>query len=374
MHPSEVEAILSNRDKEHFGTIYMIFSERGEFNEEVWERIMNKYLLRPYFKNDKTGFYKNGINMRCLEQIRYQSIRDYDVDYHLVFCDDVNMIYSINESMIGVFPNDINLNQDLFEHHLVTTDAKQAKFKIKEMLDMGKIVLFQTATNYLKTYKWYNSEDDYMARKHKAILIGYDDQFYYYVDSPETRNMTYFNPHPQNEQVGRICKKEFLEAMRLKCKISYIKINENKLSSIAPIEDIIQEIIKNYQDQSLKVEGEMHTYIGRIALVKVIDALEQNKTTFELLNIPFISELFISRHKRLEENIIKYDQSFCQNDVESVVIILNVIIRKWEVIKNLGIKLCFQQNDNTYVGIIKQLNILLKLEDDLIEIFGHMIK
>ena len=76
---------------------------------------MNEYLIRSYYEYDNT-FYKYGANISCWEQMKYQSIRNYNMDYFLVFCDDINIKFWTDGRNNFISTNDLGYKDKLFTY------------------------------------------------------------------------------------------------------------------------------------------------------------------------------------------------------------------------------------------------------------------
>lgn len=200
---------------------------------------MNHLLSRNYFEYDKM-FYSQNVRLSCWEQMKYQGLRDYDIDFFLTFCNDINSILFIDDNKEwAIWPNDLNYNEKLCTYINVSNDVETAEKSIKEILDSGKAVVFQTAMDYLHTCAWFHENEPYTRFVHYAIIIGYVEDNFFYVDGPTMRNTKCFRPHHQNPAVGYIDRNELLISFKYHCKIGYFHINRRELSTIAGIRQIL---------------------------------------------------------------------------------------------------------------------------------------
>lgn len=88
----------------------------------------DKLLARNYYEYDN-AFYTKKANISCWEQMLYQSLRDYDVDYFLIFCNDINVkLWKIGEKW-NVYQNDLGYNEELSSFVVATTLASEAEKK-----------------------------------------------------------------------------------------------------------------------------------------------------------------------------------------------------------------------------------------------------
>lgn len=199
-------------------------------------------------------------------------------------------------------------------------------------MDNGKIVAFQTVNDYLHTCKWYHENEPYIKKTHYACLVGYDDQYFFYTDSPGMRNPEYFIAHPANPAVGCIPREELCKSFEYHCKIGYFDINEKAFINIANVKEILIGIRGNYKKSCTEY------YIGRAALIKLADLLSSKNDVTGILDDSFSFDLFASRHKRLMFNIRRYQSLLKPNDAENLAKQLNVLVDCWRRIENMVCK------------------------------------
>lgn len=295
-------------------------------------KLMNKYLNRNYYETDD-AFYRKKANIDCWEQMQYQSLRDYNIDYWLVFCNSINIEIQQAKDQLFIKPHNLAYNKNLFEYHLVTTNPRLAGESINSILSMKKFVIFQTAFDFLKTYSWYRTTEPYTRFSHNAMIIGEDEQYYFYVDSPPMRNIKYFIPYHENASVGCIDKQELQHSFQYHCRIGYIEINENFLNHISDILMILKGIKSTYFDNQ-----ENDIKIGRSALLAFKNTLK-NKIALEfLLTDSFVFDLIASRHSILKICIEKYCALIKNLNYNEYIHILDALIFKWRIIEKLSIK------------------------------------
>ncbi len=313
----------------------------------VVERIISVcWLKRKYYENDKGGFYYRKMNLSCPEQMIYQSFRNYnlELDFDLFFLEDINIKMFKKDDSYIIKPNSLNSYTSWYREIIVTEDYKNALEAIDCLLAKGKLVIFQAPVDKLKTYSWYNPQGDATMLKHNAIILGQDSKYYFYLDSPPTRNKKNFQAHPDNSAVGLILKEELLEAFKIKCRIAYIEINSNSAKKLYGINDICCKIIKNYH----KISCGDEYVVGAQAIDVLIMVLEENKKSN--FGDVFISNLICSHLKRLYYCGLKTNY-FDEND--EICQIINEGIKKWEVIENLVIK--WNMTNNSLNHITKNL-------------------
>lgn len=330
---------------------------------------MINYMQRDYFENDVYGFYSNNMNIDCCEQMEYQSLRNYNTDYYLVFCNDTNITYCEKNSNIDIIPNDLKINDNLFDFNVITESYEEVDYSIQEIIKNNKIVIFQTVFDKLKTYVWYHENGEYTKKNHNAIIIGYDNDYYFYVDSPPTRNKNYFESNLYNSSVGKIKKEELILAMKIHCKIGYINIFEEKLLEITSVDRILKKIIESYLGiPNTKQISKYYTVLtGRVALEKLIQSLQNRDSSQRFFADPFDSELICSRHKILEICLKNYKYMFCNEYLQDVLDVLGELINYWKIVNHLIIKQSIKPYSRFNNTIIKYIKIILIYEDKFIE-------
>lgn len=294
--------------------------------------MMEDLIKRKYFEKDN-AFYKNVMNIDCFDQMCYQSLRGYDVDYFLIFCNDINLkFYKEDGKNPSINLNKFGFNNNLFEYKNEKVNWRFAENKINQILNSNHIVIFRTVTDYLKTYSWYRMEGPYTNFYHYSLLLGSDSTYYFYVDSPTTRNKKYFIPHPENPSVGCIYREELLEAFKIYCEIGYINIQSKYFNQIANIRIILDSIRNNFWG------GDYSNCIGKIALRYLAQELRQKDGSDKIIEDTFVFDLICARHKLLKKNIIQYSRNIEKCNIKYMINILDILIKKWYLIKCYAIK------------------------------------
>lgn len=308
---------------------------------------MNKLLLRKFYEYDDT-FYSHKASIDCWEQMKYQSLRDHAVDYFLVFCEDINIkLRSFNGVFWIISPNCLEYNDNLFRYVTVTENALEAEIAIEQIVEMGKVAIFQAAMDCLHSCVWFHEEEPFVKTRHNAIIVGYDEHAFFYVDSPPMRNALFFVPHPDNPAVGCISRSELRHSFGYHCKIGYIDININKLNNIAGITKILNGIKSNFYSADI---NSMH---GKNALLMFCNLLNGDKIISQIYNDIFAFNLITSRHKKLKINIQKYEDHLSRHFVNKADHILITLIEKWTILENLATKVSLTKDIKTQKRMAK---------------------
>lgn len=328
---------------------------------------MNNYLKRQYYEDDLEGFYYNKINIDCWEQMIYQTLRNYRLDYKLFFCQDINPFFWETETEFDVYPNILTYNDHIYTWNLCTTDYSMASNCIEKIINDGNIVIFSTMFDRLKSYIWYHETGEYTRCSHFSIIIGYDKDYFYYVDSPPMRNKLYFHAHPENNTVGLIPREELIDAFRLYCMVGFISVDTKRINSLASTNQILHGICQKYfQKNSCELrnmEG-IKGYVGELAFQKLILALRNNKKSIYFLEDPFVSSLFGFRVKNLKYNLELHNKN--STLLQDILHQLDSLIHAWQKVHMFILKYSLTHNINIYQIIISELENVLQTQKQLI--------
>lgn len=317
---------------------------------------MINLLEQKYYEYDN-AFYKRNANISCSEQMKYQAIRKYNIDYFLLFCDDINVkFFYKNFARIAVKTNHFEYNNKLFTYINVTTDALKAEKSIEEILKEGNVVIFKTAMDYLHTCIWYHEDEPFTRFFHNAIIIGCDNDNFFYVDAPPMRNSQYFKPHPKNAAVGYINRSELIESFRYHCEIGYLKINVDELKHIANIRQILMGIKDNFYTCVM----EEAYVLGEKAIIELSCLLNQDFIVKNLFVDFFPFDLIAARHKILKICLWNYKDELDNKVMDKLYPIISELMNKWYIIKNMVIKMGQKCDINIQrrIGEILAVNIL----------------
>lgn len=295
----------------------------------------NKWLGRSYYESDPS-FYTNGIIISCLDLIRREALREYNVDEYLVFCEDINVIFSSQPDDIYFTMNHLDYKSEVCRYYNVTNNSGEAVNCIQQLLDDGKLVVFQTAMDYLKPNVWYHPNPPYIKTQHWSTLLGYDQQHYFLLEEPRVRSSQHFKAHPSNPSVGLLDKEELHQAFEIYCNVGYMKVN---LEYIPTINQILTEIVQNFYC----VNNQEHSvYIGRQALEILVDMLNNNLdvSVFDIFGLRVLA----SRYDILKINLLQCNSFTKEKDIS--VELLTKLANNWKMIENMRIKHEMSAQDN----------------------------
>lgn len=89
-----------------------------------------------------------------------------------------------------------------------------AEETIKTIIDKGNLVVYRTAMNSLRMFTWYHPDAPYTKIYHSSIILGYDENVYFYIELPQVRNVEYFRENPTNLADGYLKRKYYYKHFR----------------------------------------------------------------------------------------------------------------------------------------------------------------
>lgn len=182
-------------------------------------------------------------------------------------------------------------------------DSVKALSEIENYLSNGKYVLLRTITSRLPFFKRYNKnyqvkESDYIRPGHVILLLWHDEDYIYYVDSPNDLHAENFKPFPDNHEVGMIKKQDMMDALHLLTSLFTIDVNKENLHDFIThshsdyVTRVIQDSVRKYRSSNVEKTNSGYTYTNKEACL-FLSALTQEQPI--LLNDEF---------KRIEQNKI----------------------------------------------------------------------
>lgn len=314
----------------------------------------NELVNLNYYEYDN-AFYSHGLNMSCFEQAKYQSLRKYNIDFFLFFCDDINIRFSEEGKNIFLKVNKLNYNKAICEYRCVTKNNEEAERHITNILKKKTPVVFRTALDSLRTYSWYHTELPYTRTRHYSLIVGEDENNFFYVDIPPIRNQLYFRPHPMNKAVGCIERKELLAAFAYSCEIGYMDVDGEHIQNVANIDKILKGIVQNYySSNTIKNENS----IGKCALYKLVEWLKNFPDDKNEFLDEFVFEVLASRHAILKRNLCAYEEGLGKSELIRVVDLLDELTCQWRVIRNIILK----NNINSQYDMCKKIAKVIEQE------------
>jgi len=323
---------------------------------------MNDLLMRYYIMADGKPD-KLITSLNCLEKIYYHALRDYQVDYKYVFCDDINLKFYENGKNIFISQNKLGLNDDLFEVSFCELKPLQALHFIETAIDKNFTLAVCTMFDMLPFYCWSQEEHKKgHSNTHFCLIVGYDDDHLYMAEDPAMLLPEKVEFLESNPTIMKVCRHLITKAFEKFCSIMTVKINENRLLYIDRLGDVLKCIPKFYH--TTNVTGE---YCGKSALERIYHHMNNYKD-FYFFNLVckdfFFLHLSASRrsilHWCLDERIALHTKA------RHISIALENSINIWTELYYLIAKHTVKPNPNTRHRFVTKLETLIQMEDKLI--------
>lgn len=292
---------------------------------------MNKNLKKRYLFDENNRVDKLCASLSCFEQYLYFSLKSYNINYKLFFCEDINIKVSLADYTVR--RNNIFEDKDVFFIKSWVQPEDKSTI-IEEIIRKNKIAIVSTAFNLLESYIWYDNSLEKMHTSHYMGIIEFDENYYYFVESPLLILKNWQNQFPENKCIFKIEKDKLLYACSKFCEIKEISVNEKNIVYTNKLSKLIQKIIINFDYISTN-----HKFIGNMALeVLKREISTENRDKIHFFKDQFYSHLVYSRH-----NILKWclqedkDYHKCES-FNNTVDILDKTINKWFDLNKLILK------------------------------------
>ncbi|MGD1839217.1 MAG: hypothetical protein ACPKPY_14300 [Nitrososphaeraceae archaeon] len=347
-------------------------------NDKMKEIAMDKYIKRLHYINQFGELDPLCLAIDCWEQILFQALRDYEIDYKFAFCDDINIKYYTREDRCLICKSSLGLNSSLYNIETLSHNAYDIFNIINKTLDSNKFIAFKTMFDMIPAYTWYKKDSLGNHNTHISTIIGYDENNYYITDSPLVLVKDRCDFHPQNQTIVKINQKIFNDSFSRYCELITIDINEYNITNIYKLDELLYLIVENYYNPTMDNDGDIDIYYGRNALVKLYNSVSNQKFTY--LKKHFFSnhfELHILYSRRLilkwclEAHSCKYIKNIY---FEKVIFYLNRSIEEWNTLKLITIKNNYSGVKNYRQLIKKYLKDIIIIEDQLINNLNCMIQ
>ena len=291
---------------------------------DISKKVQENRLQRIYFSEDK-GEPDLYFLVDCYEKVLYITLQEYMKDCGLVFCNDINLEVGIDT--IGFYPKDLGLKDKIFEVTRYYPSKEDAMYQLEHFIDSGIIVAVCTMFDKLPSCAWYQQEDKVgISNTHFITVIGYDEEFFYFVDDPSMLNVN-AKRLTGNSTVTVLEKKYFREAFEEYCEILTVKINEEKLGEDDDFIVIKDKIIQNYYNEKIEeIEGKK-VVSGRRALVEFIRLLDKEEVLDAIVSNFYWIYLMAKRRVLLKMCLEKKHGMF--EDVDKACFLLDVCNEEW---------------------------------------------
>lgn len=300
-------------------------------------------------------------SLDCWEQYLYFSIKDYEIDSKIVFCNDINVYYDRDKKEIN--RNTIDFNKNLFSIKTCVDNKNFVKI-IEEIISRNNIAVLKTVFNLLEPYTWSNYIKHMLYTTHNMGIIGLDDIYYYFIDSPMVINKEWPSISKENPCIFKIERYKLERVCSIYCKVSEIKVNVSYIHKIAKLKDIIQQIVVNYYD----VGESNNRLLGGSALNEIkkdlYSGVDINQLAFfkdHFLCHLIYSRIFLLKICIEEDNTYRNKTNFC-----TIINLLNSLLGAWYIIKEMILKNSYVKINDFIHRIIKKMDEIHLLENKLV--------
>ncbi len=187
------------------------------------------FLKKSYFYDDK--MMKDeivsiaGDCMQQLAAIVLKNTINYPVEYYTIYLEDITFQIALDEegnlARSGIKCNTSGIDKEIYDTEIVIieNDSEKAMQVIHETLEKHKYAILRTA-DALLPFSIYYQPDNFITSKfnpegHVFMIIGEDDENYYYVEQLSEVNEKGYRHVPGRNDIGVYEKEKFREALSI---------------------------------------------------------------------------------------------------------------------------------------------------------------
>jgi hypothetical protein len=322
-----------------------------------------------------------------------------DNDLYEIFVGDIT--FGIVEEKAGsiydiVFA-DGSINEVGFSIHYTLGQGVEVLPKVEALLDQGKAVIVQIYMQRVPFFINYMSsdfalnEEHYQKNKnmyHTFLVVGYDLDHLYYVESPYVQNKANYIPDANNPTIGVIPKKDLIAGMNAFFNYTYLTFEKAQHSDdlshakLDIVKTTIKKSVHNYQMKPGESDGKIYFY-GKEALNRLhqhfqngtLDLNEQvtqfNVTLVHLLiwKLQFV----MNRRYIMARALEKYIGCFADFDIPGLVGLLDRDVKTWRILAS-RLKKIEALNGTSVTGLVDLWGQIFELEERIVNTMDNMIK
>lgn len=333
----------------------------------------NKRLSRNYYLNLEGNIDEIYNACSCFEQFEYLNLKIYNINPCFVFCNDISPKYIQKNNYHYVSRNSFPINQEIFISSEINIINNNFFDIIKKTINKGYLIAFSTYFNMLPPYGWYKDIESHSS--HYGIIVDYDKNYYYFIDTPNVLEPNRNIKYPKNKQISLIGHDILHEAFNHLCKLVILDINFDKLRKINSTKEILNKIQLNYSNAYIQKGKDEVIYYGKSALDKIKESIFSED--FKYLEKTFFqshweAHLILSRHIILKQ-CIKNEQ-IMRDSIIYIEILneLNRCIQLWDSLKLIVFKNSIKKMTNYSIKINKIFEKILKQEEAFIELIKNI--
>lgn len=303
--------------------------------------VNQEWLQKKYYKDENGNIDPICHALDCFEQVEYQVLKKYKYNYWTAFCNSITLTYVERQNRHIICLDNIEVKNDLFKVKVYKDNIPSYFQIIKENLDSGLIVGFETMFDLLLPYAWYSENAIGEHNGHMGIIVSYNDMYYYVVDNPDVLVKERAIIYKENSDIILIPHDMLHTAFEVWCVLATIEVREEVLGYPFSSISILKQIVENYYKNTIwKNENEV-IYKGRIALERIYENLISNNYIYlmkEFFKDHWNLHLIMSRHIILL-NCLLLDEAFNHYYNAKIIIKkLRLCIEAWEKLKTIVFK------------------------------------
>lgn len=322
----------------------------------------------------------------CAEQILYFALKEYKeeykVDYKKFFCQDINLRLEETQKISLHFNKDYGDDNPFFIEKKIEVDQENVFLKLKEEIDRGSLIVIRTMIDMLPHYEAYKPNIIGTRDGHFFLIVGYDENKFFYVDSPFMLKESCCIKLENNKAIGIVEEDVLAKAFAVLCEASTLSVQSEHLldwNMEDRIELILNRIVENYY-----LEPQINTnnstnrqkYIGRSALERILE-YSQSEQPVEVLSLIlkdfYFTHLMLAKRKILRMCLMdekKYSQC---NTTEKLIGYIDQSIREWDKFKLVLVKNLHVPNKNLKQIVSDKVNKLITIEDSIVKEIRELI-
>ena len=266
---------------------------------------------------------------------------------------------------------------------------------VEALLEQGKAVIIQT---YMQRVPFfinfigfdYPLDEEHYRQNfrlyHTFLVVGYDREHLYYVESPYVLNKEHYLPYENNQSIGVISKKELIPAFNTFFNYTYLKFDEKQPPDMFDnmkldiVKSVMAKSFSNYH-QKVAENGKKNCFCGKAAMDRLhwhfqngtMD-LQQTIAQFnikldQLLIWKF--QFIMNRRYILARALEKYRGDFASGDAGALVDLLNSNVKAWRILIS-KLKRIQARKETSYQGLDEISGKISLLEGQIVDKMGKL--
>lgn len=278
------------------------------------EYIIQSYKAKTYhyLQNGKIDPITNLID--CWDQILYVILSNYDVDMLQYFYGDICPVYYELNNYIELRRMPENVERS-FDIKPIEADSTSGAIKlIKQYVSNNQAIAMETMYDMIPNYCWYQETKSGTHNNHFSLIVGYDKEYFYIIDSPLVFDKQRDRLYESNKSIHMIKIKYLYKALNV-----YRNLKSIRLVNIVKNEAIemkLKRTVTNFK-RELIGKNAIETFLEETNKEKKLDYYEIH--------------LIYARHIMLSMVIKKMERNAWCEVLEK----LAICIKNWHALKIL---------------------------------------